>query len=114
MSNRLYIFTAALVGIVSGFITIHSPLEHSWASAVFWSVVGLAIIYFSRNRTTAVIAVAVYAFLDILTWLITGFQGTDAQLSGIVAIIAIASPLCAAIAAAAAFIFYWIFRRGGR
>ena len=111
MSNRLYIFISALVGVICGFITIHSPLVHSWVSAIFWSVVGLTIIYFSSNRRTAIYAIAVYSFLDITSWLLSGFQGTTAQLPGIFKIIAIASPLCTVAGVLGAIIFYWLFRR---
>jgi len=111
MSDRLYIFISALVGLVCGFITIHSPLAHSWMSAVFWSVVGLIIIYFSRNCWTAMPAVGVFAFLDIASWLFSGFQGTTAQLTGILSITLIAAPLCTVAAVGGAFIFYWLFRR---
>ena len=111
MSNRLYIFISALVGIICGFITIHSPMAHSWTSAIFWIVVGLIIIHFSNNRRTAMLAAGVFAFLDIATWLFSGFQGTTAQLPGILSITVIAAPLCAAAAVAGAYVFYWIFRR---
>jgi len=111
MSNKLYILISALVGLICGFITIHSPMVHSWTSAIFWIVVGLIIIYFSRNRRTAMLAAAVYAFLDIASWLISGFHGTTAQIPGILSIMAIASPLCALSAVAGAYIFYWLFRR---
>ena len=112
MSNRLYIFIAALVGVVCGFITIHSPMAHSWTSAIFWVVVGLILIYFSSDRQTAMLAAGVFAFLDIAAWLFSGFQGTTiTQVHGILLIMSIASPLCAAAAVAAAYVFYWIFRR---
>jgi len=111
MSNRLYIFIAALVGVVSGFITIHSPMAHSWTSAIFWVIVGLGILYFSPNRRAAIYAGAVFGFLDIAAWLLSGFQGTTAQLPGILTILAIASTLCAAAGALGAVLFYWLFRR---
>jgi hypothetical protein len=111
MSDRLYIFTAALVGVISGFVTIHSPLAHSWTSAIFWIVIGLIIIYFSSNRRTAMLAAGVFAFLDIAAWLFSGFQGTTAQLPGILSITLIAGTLCTLAAVAGAYIFYWFFRR---
>jgi hypothetical protein len=111
MNNRLYIFISALVGVVSGFITIHSPMAHSWTSAIFWIVVGLIILYFSPNRCAAMYAGAAFGFLDIATWLLSGFQGTTAQVPGILTIMGIASTLCAAVGALGAVLFYWLFRR---
>ena len=111
MSNRLYIFVAALVGVVSGFITIHSALAHSWTSAIFWVLVGIIVLYFSPNRRAAIYAGAVFGFVDIAAWLFTGFQGTAAQLPGILTIMIIASPLCAAAGAFGAVLFYWLFRK---
>ena len=111
MSNKLYIFISALVGILSGFITIHSPLAHSWTSAIFWVIVGFIVIYFSSNRRSAMVAAAVFAFLDIASWLLSGFQGTAAQLPGIFSIILIAGILCSGLAVLGAVLFYWLFRR---
>jgi len=111
MSDRLYIFIAALVGVVSGFITIHSPMAHSWTSAIFWIVVGIGILYFSPARRAAIYAGAVFGFLDIAAWLFSGFQGTTAQLPGILMIMVIASTLCGAVGALGAVLFYWLFRR---
>ena len=111
MSDRLFIFIAALAGVVCGFVTIHSPLAHSWTSIIFWVVVGLVIIYFSPNRRTAIYAGAIFGFLDIASWLLSGFQGTFAQLPGILTIMVIASTLCATVGALGAVLFYWLFRR---
>ncbi len=111
MNNRLYICISALVGIVTGFFTIHSFLAHSWMSIFLWIGMGLVILYFARSRSNAVWAGAIYGFLTIATWLITGFQGGTSQLSGIGAIIAIAAPIGAISGAIGAFIFNWIFRR---
>jgi hypothetical protein len=111
MNNRLYIFISALVGVITGFVTIHSFLAHSWSSLILWIGVGLVILYFSPNRRTAIYAGAVFGFLDIAAWLLSGFQGTASQLTGIFSIMTIASPLCAAAGALGAVIFYWLFRR---
>jgi uncharacterized membrane protein len=111
MNNKLYIFISAFVGVISGFVTIHSPLAHSWTSAIFWVIVGFIVIYFSSNRRSAMIATAVFAFLDIASWLLSGFQGTTAQLPGIFSIILIAGSLCSGLAVLGAVLFYRIFRR---
>src|SRR5579872_6385105 len=111
MSNRLYLFIAAFVGIVTGFVTIHSFFAHSWTSIFLWVGVGLVILYFSCGRTNGIWAGAIYGFLTIATWLISGFQGATNQISGIASIIAIAAPFGAVSGAVGALIFYWIFRK---
>ena len=111
MNNKLYFFISALVGIVTGYITIHSIFEHSWTSIFLWVGVGLIVIYISKSRKTAIWATIIYSFLTIASWLLSGFQGTTDKLPQLFAIIFIASSLCAAAGALGAYIFYLIFRR---
>jgi hypothetical protein len=111
MSNRLYIVICALVGVICGFATIHSPLAHSWTSMIFWVVVGLTILYFNPNRRTAVYAGATFGFLDIASWLFSGFQGNTVQLQSFILAILVASIIGAASGALGAVLFYWLFRQ---
>src|SRR6185437_6792698 len=110
MSNKLYIFLAALVGALCGFLTIHSFLAHSWTSIIFWIVIGLIVVYFSSNRKAALYAGASFGFFNIATWLISGFQGAADQIRGFMVLtvgLSIAGVVCGALGA---LLFYWLFR----
>src|SRR3954469_13980718 len=82
MSNKLYFFTAALVGVVCGFFTIHSFFAHSWASIILWIIVGLIVLYFSSSRKSALFAGGAFGFFTIITWLASGFAGAPDQMKG--------------------------------
>jgi len=111
MTNRLYIFTAAIVGLVTGFLTIHSLFAHSWTSMILWIVVGVVLLYFSANRHAAVYAGASFGFFTIAAWLISGFQGASDQLHGFLILTLGLSLLGAVCGMAGAFIYNWLFRK---
>lgn len=62
MSARAYGILSAAVGIVTGYVTIHSPLRASWHSIFPWIVVGLLLLYCARDRKIAVVSGAVFGF----------------------------------------------------
>lgn len=112
MSNVFYIWLSGLVGILTGFVTIHSPLAHSWTSMIFWVIVGLIILYFSNERRIATYAGADFGFLTIFTWLFSGFQGASNQLPGFLTLTLILSIIGALCGVLGSYAFYALFRRG--
>lgn len=111
MLNKRYIFISALVGLLCGFMTIHSFFAHSWTSILLWIAVGFILVLFVPNRRTAVYTGIVFGFVDIATWLYSGFQGTAGQLWGLTIVVVITGALGAVIGAVGAIIFYRLFRR---
>jgi hypothetical protein len=111
MSNKLYFLISALIGIVTGFVTIYSIFQHSWTSIFLWVGVGLIVIYLSKSRKVGIWGAAIYSFITISSWLLTGFKGTPDKLPQLFLIILIASTLCALAGALGAYLFYLLFRR---
>ena len=111
MSNKIYISAAGLIGIATGWLTIHSPLEHSWMSMILWVVAGSAILHFSRDKRTAMIAGSSFGFCTIAVWLISGFQGTSNQLTGFSVMVIVLSLLGALCGLIGALLYYYLFQR---
>jgi hypothetical protein len=111
MNNRLYFLISALVGLACGFITIHSFLEHSWTSMILWVAAGLILLYVSPSRRSALYGGAVFGFVDIASWLLSGFEGAPDQLKGFLILAFGLSVLGAACGAAGALLFYKLFRK---
>ena len=105
MSRNLFIGLSALTGIVTGFLTIHSPLTHSWLSIFVWILVGLVIVYFAPDRKTAMYAASLFGFFDIASWLISGFQGARSAIGGFAMLVLILSVLGAVCGLGGAYIF---------
>ena len=109
MNARLYALLAALLGIATGFITIHSFFAHSWTSMILWVAVGIAVVYRTPNLKAAMYAGAAFGFFDILLWLAFGFQGASNQVRGftiLALVLSIVGSICGAVGA---FLYYRLF-----
>ncbi|MDE2020128.1 MAG: hypothetical protein KGJ13_07325 [Patescibacteria group bacterium] len=109
--SKPYIYFSALVGVLCGFITIHSFLAQSWTSIIFWIIAGLLVLYFNPDRKTALYAGASFGFFNIAGWLISGFHGTANQLGGFTVLLIGFSILGGLCGMAGAFLFNKLFRK---
>lgn len=108
MSMRLHIFLAGFIGIVTGFFTIHSLLAHSSLSIFLWIAVGLGIIFFSSDRKTVICTGAIFGFFNIVSWLVTGFQGESHQLGEFLLLTLVLSILGAVLGGLGGYAFYCV------
>ena len=111
MSSRLYILLSALVGIATGFVTIHSFFEHSWTSMILWVALGLVVVYFSKDRKSAMYAGASFGFCTIFFWLIAGFGGSLSQVRGFALLLILLSIFGALCGSVGALLFFRFLRR---
>jgi hypothetical protein len=110
MTSKLFVSLSAVVGVVTGFVTIHSPLASSWLSIFLWIVVGIAIVFFSTNRRTALWAGATFGFFNIASWLISGFRGASDKIGGFLVLTLLFSLLGAMCGLLGGYIFSNFFK----
>jgi hypothetical protein len=111
MTPKLYVLLSALLGVITGFITIHSPLAASWLSIFLWIAVGIAVVFFSSDRKTALYAGATFGFFDIASWLLSGFQGTADKIGSFHILTLALSALGAVCGLMGSYIFAKIFKK---
>ncbi len=111
MTLKSFTILSALVGVITGFFTIHSPLINSWLSIFFWIVVGLGILYSSLNRTTALYAGATFGFFTIASWLISGFKGAQDKIGSFLMLTLVFSILGSVCGLIGAFVFAKLFKK---
>jgi len=111
MSPGIFVVVAGLLGIITGFVTIHSPLAHSSLSILLWVIVGIAVVAFSPRFKTALYAGAVFGFFDIASWLISGFQGTPDKLPAFMVVTLLFSILGAVCGLAGGYVLAKLFKK---
>ncbi len=73
MKIKYHIY-GALLGIVVGFISVHTLFIGSAWAIVFWGIVGLVLGWFTEKENVRIIGVH-YGFMLVLSFLLFGFHG---------------------------------------
>ncbi|HET8581275.1 MAG TPA: hypothetical protein VFL98_02305 [Candidatus Paceibacterota bacterium] len=75
MSTRLATLVAAVLGIGTGFLTIHSPLAARWESIFVWGAIGLVYGALIAPLAKPIWPGAAYGFFMSMAFFIAGFAG---------------------------------------
>ncbi len=111
MTPKLFVITSGFIGVITGFVTIHSPLVNSWLSIFLWVGVGLVLLYNIPNRKLVLYAGTTFGFFTIASWLISGFKGAQSAIGGFILLTLTLSLLGAVCGLIGSYIFSKIFKK---
>lgn len=104
MARRNSVILSLLIGILVGFISVHTPLISSWIALIPWGLIGLAIGYLDNKRILAIQDAAVYGSVLSFVFILAGFGGTPDKIPAVVTM----ALVCALIGALCGAVLGWI------
>ncbi len=70
---------AALVGLVTGFISVHTLFAGSWTALIFWGILGFSVGALGTSSRQSLMAGVTFGVLLTITFLLAGFKGAQSE-----------------------------------
>lgn len=106
-----YEIIAPLIGILLGYVTIHSFFAQSWLSIILWAVVGVIFVSFINEKKQVTVAGLLYGFFLCFSWLQFGFSGNSNIHTTFIIFSLLLSILASAVSFGWFLLVYWIEKK---